>query len=403
MSAKIVKLGTKLTELQATSLDCVARDVLGALGIVALPNIEAIDSANLLPSGTVICVRSDAQLDIGLLPDKMFSVLALFPIIAKKGTIADEYFKSRMSVELGQRIAQKFGEGPTIANADLTAIGKRLGSDEKSWKPMLGGGFWSISKYEEELYTGQYYIAVYVPKTKLSTEFRDIATKIADDDAHSSNHSTFKDILELPEYHIATQLAQRNASKIALEVANAFGVVIHHTVDTAAPVAPSTLTQPMIALPRHVTQFNHFDRVKVSTKTKNITRWIDSVAIYNGCGSINESVGGFAVPVSPRLGIDLYPNLKRVPNFVQNNAVNAIPQGRSIAGKRELRQPDLLFNQHHVFWSNKRGMAVHPKMKVNYNVESDEEIQRFLPNGADEVKLRLSHVIEYLGEKQPRS
>lgn len=391
-----------LDPVQSASLEMVSRDVPGVLGVVAMPNVQKIESSSVLPSGTVICVRADAQLDVSLLPNNMFSVIALYPIIKAKNTedLDDEYFRSRMSVEKGRRIAEGFGAGPSLSTTDLVGMGGRIGRDTATWKPMLGTGFWAICQHEREKYDSRYYVAVYVPKTQLSTEFLDRVTEIAQSDAHTLQHSTFKHIHELPEYHTATRLARRNASKIALQVASAFSVVVQHTVDTDALVSPTTLTQPMIALPHHITQFNHFDRVKVGTKTSNGTRYVDSVAIYNGCGSLNESSGGMVVPVSPRLGIDLYPNVKRVLNHIRNGAVNAVPQGRATDGVRSLRQPDLRFNENHVFWESKRGKAVHPKMKLAYRVESDTDVDQFMPHGADEEKLRLEHVIEYLGEAQ---
>jgi len=401
MSANIMSAGTQLSPEQRTSLEYVTRDVPGTLGIVAMPNISKLESAEAVPQGTVICVRSDAQLDVSLLPPRMFSVMALYPIISAKGDtdLDDAYFRSRMSGEAGRRIAAGFGAGPSLANTQLDGIGVPRGADRTSWKPLLGTGFWSVCKFEKELYDSQYYIAVYVPKTQLSDEFVNLANEIAQADAHNlaGAHSTFKDIHELPEYHTAVRLARRNASKIAWSVASAFEVLISHQVDKYAPLSPSTLTQPMIAVPTHLSQYNHFDAVKVNTKNSSGTQLVDSVAIYNRCGSINESMGGFVMPVSPRVGIDLYPQLHRVVNFVQNKAVNAVPQGRSVSGTRELRSADLRFNEHHVFWSSKRGKAVHPKMKRAYTVESDEEIERFLPHGASEEKMRLSHVIQYLG------
>jgi len=205
-------------------------------------------------------------------------------------------------------------------------------------------------------------------------------------------------LLKRDEYSVAERLAKRNNAKIAYIVAKMFGVNIKHTIDTSSPIDGDTFVQPKIGVASHMSLFNHLDSVSIVVKNDRGQRKIPAVAIYSGSGSLNKSIGGMVLPLSPRLGLDFYPDIRRVYNTVQNVAANAIPLGRKVLGVRDLSQPELRFNEHHVFWNSKRSKSVHPKMKQMYRTDSDQDVTPFLPNKSEERKLRLSHVIVHLGE-----
>lgn len=391
--------GPELTQIQAASLDNLVKEVQGTLGVITLPNLEQIDDPLTVPSGTVICVSKDGQLEVSVIPENLFSLMAVYPILESKSgaDLDDDYFRHRMSTELGSKIASKFGAGPSVKNMN-TGIGAPLGSDMKKWAPFLGGGFWSINKYEKQMYSGQYYVSVYVPRTQLSTEFVEAARVMAQQDAlnPSSQCSTFNDVFTMPTYSRAEQLAKRNVNKIAWKVATAFDVYIKHRIDNDAPDSKKTLTKPLTAVPSHFSIYNHLETVKLSLDDNSPL--VEAIAIYKGCGSINSSVGGFVAPVSPRLGVDFFPDIRRVAGFLHNQTINAIPLGRSLIGSADLNQPDLKFNENHVYWEGKKGRAVHPKMKQVYNVASENEINPFLPSGEKEKRMRLAHLLLYLGK-----
>lgn len=390
--ALLIKLPDEAPESVRKNLECIADTFQDIHVLHALPNVQVNSEFDIVPTGLVTCIRADSQLHWNLLPQNIFSITALYKVLKARDSsvdsIDDEFFLNDADKHTAA-IAGRFGEGPSLQNVVKNKYSERYGKDKSNWQPTNGGGFWSIVKHEPKKYESEYYIAVVVPCTKLSDELCGLAESMgeSDLDIHTGKTTTFKDFYQHDDYRLARNLSRRNADKIAWIVAKQYGVHIKHKVDNNAAFDVSHLKQGKIAVPDHMAMFNHLDLVNVNIESSELAEGVECVAIYSEAGSKKYSVNGFPVPISPRLGIEFYPNI------VSNTKSTALPAGPAVTGKAALQSSDLRFNERHLFWKGKRGKAVHPEMLKTYAVDENNVFSDFVSPNVQ--RKRLANVLVY--------
>jgi hypothetical protein len=385
----IVKYPDTIDEKTREALFNIADSFPGVKVIEALPNVDSVQDAEEIPRGTMIMMNANEQLSSELLPEKMFTALGVYKIAAKKSeTLRDKQFRIAMQNDFGKKLSAKMGAGPSLKLVEQTEISPSFGKDKEKWSPKLGSGYIGIAKKGEK-YSEDYYLVVFTPDTDLSDEILSLAKRMEESDITNGSESltSFKDLIDSKEYGQCVDLAYRNNARIALEAAKILGVRVAKRIDNNAVFGETDFSRPEIAHRTHYSLWNHLDNGKINISGEERNSSVRTVNIYNKCGSIGESMGGFPIPMSPRLGIQIYPTVQPILNGAQNNYADAVPLGVSWNGTVGLDKPDILFNEKHVFWDNKKGKAVHEKMQRSYNISRDFNFSEFMPEKADHVNL----------------
>lgn len=389
MAPLIVNVGKNADETTKEALDNLIENFPGILVLETLDNLQSVSDTEAIPSGTMIMADAEEQLSSELLPERMFTCLGVYAIDSKnEETLRDKVFKEAFAKDFMHQLQSKLGAGPSVHLVEQNEISPKFGKDIEKWNPKLGSGYIGVAKHGEK-YAEKYYIVVYTPDTDLSEEFLQVAQKMEEDDITSGKEefSSYRNLLECKEYGQCVELAQRNNAKIALEAAKILKVKIAKKVDPNAQMSAVDFVKPEIAHRTYFSLWNHLEAGKINFADQNRNIAKQTVNIYNGCGSINQSMGGFPVPMSPRLGIQVYPEVQPMMTGSQNHVADAVPLGVIHTGIVGLDKPDLLFNEKHVFWAKKKGKSVHPKLQRNYSISRNDNFSTFMPEHSEHINL----------------
>lgn len=193
--------------------------------VIGYPNIDTTDEED-VPSGMLVIHPIDAPVHPDSIPEKSFSYLVLCPVKADKELRDDDF---QINEKLDEAVPQYSENPPSMYNRN------EKNQDIAEWQAELGeDGFAGIfKKVKENGRSADYYVGVCAGASKACTEFKDYLNSLDKDEP-----MTFQQLLDDPKFSYVKALAQRNAKRLAYNVARAFNVKIRHVRDISAVGAP---------------------------------------------------------------------------------------------------------------------------------------------------------------------
>lgn len=186
-------------------------------------NMDTTDEED-VPSGMLAIHPVNATVHPDSIPEKSFSFLVVCPINADRELKDDDF---TINGKIDEAVEQYSSVPPSLYNKN------EKNQDITEWKAELGeDGFAGIfKKVKENGRSADYYVAVCAGASKACTEFKDYMNSLDD-------KMTFEQLLDDTKFSYIKSLAQRNAQRLAYNVARAFNVKIVHVRDISAVGAP---------------------------------------------------------------------------------------------------------------------------------------------------------------------
>jgi hypothetical protein len=169
-------------------------------------------------------------------------------------------------------------------------------TDMNSWNAELGDeGFAGIfKKVTENGRSADYFIAVQAGVSNASAELKDYISK------HEG--MTFEQLVNDPAFGYIKHLAQRNAARLAYNVARTYQVPIHHTADISSYCEKDWHAQPMKSVAK-----NGYQQAQSTINVlPNGYEGKDTVAIYHNVRPVYEASQICFVTASPYDGIAVF-------------------------------------------------------------------------------------------------
>jgi hypothetical protein len=246
-----------------------------------LHTVDFADIENDLPNGIVMVHPNDAKVQVENLPLHAFSYLVVCPVIS--GNV--EEIKNATS-ELQKAVPQYSSQPPS-----LLVRNSATGMDFKHWQAEFGEdehSFAGVFKKTKGRDT-KYYICAQAGAPVACQQLREKLLK---------NPMTFEQLLNDKDYNYCHYLAQRNACRLAYNVARACKLNIKHSPDTGAFAEYEYSGKPMRALAMHMQPSSTISELNYNSEK--------AVAVYNKATPIDGIVTTQYVYEGPYNGIAVF-------------------------------------------------------------------------------------------------
>lgn len=259
--------------------------------IYGLHTTDFADIENDLPNGIVMVHPVDAKVQVENLPLHAFSYLVVCPVIS--GDV------SNLNEKELQKAVPQYSKQP----ATLQVRSVASGMDGKHWQAEFGEdehSFAGVFKKTKGRDT-TYYVCAQAGAPVACQQLREKLMK---------NPMTFQQLLNDKDYNYCHYLAQRNAKRLAYNVARACKLNINHMQDTGSFSEFDYSAKPMQAIPLHMQanstisdlSYNSENAVAVYNKATPIDGIVTTQYIYEGpyngiaVFNINGRAKGLALP-----------------------------------------------------------------------------------------------------------
>lgn len=252
------------------------------MSIQGFANLDTTDEEE-VPSGMVSIYHADAEINTDSIPEKSFNFLVVCPIKQRKNkTYTDADFV--ISEKLHEAVPQYSDKPPTVHTMSSEV------RDQKPWNAELGeDGFAGIFKQvKENGRSADYFIAVQAGVPNACSELKDYIS--------TNKGMTFEDLVNDPKYSYVKHLAQRNAQRLAYNVARAFKVEIEHIDDVSSCLNTHYMGQPKRAN-------GHQQAQSTIRLLPQGYRGKDAVAVYHNVTPIDDAYDTCYVSSNPYDGI----------------------------------------------------------------------------------------------------
>lgn len=272
------------------------------LKIHALHNADFTDEED-VPGGLLMIHPTDAKVHSDSLPLNAFSYLMIVPIISEKA-LTDADFEGK-TINVNQ-----FSKTPPSLKCQSLDGAK----DGKIWNPEFGedehafAGVFKQTKGRES----RYFIGVQAGAPMACKQLRD---KI------SRKNITFEELIHDPDYNYCHYIAQRNAQRIAYNVASSLQVPIRHMADLSSFKEYEYSALPMRAVPSYTQP--------TSTILPIVHESQNAIGVFNKLSPVGNAAPTHFVYQGPWNGISVY--------HLKSGAIgHALPahSGKELGGKQ---------------------------------------------------------------------
>lgn len=258
------------------------------LSIQGFHNQDATDEEE-IPSGIVSIYSIDTPVNVDAIPDKIFTYFVLCPI---KNSAQYQFTDSdfQVSDKLHEAAPQYSNNPPSLHNRS-----PKNNFDINSWNAELGDeGFAGIfKKVKDNGRSVDYYIGVLATASNATQELKDYI-------ASSKEPMTYGQLLQDPKFGYVRHLAQRNAQRIAYNIAREYKIPITQLEDISSY---NKVGKPSKAVGDQQAQ----STIKLMPQGY---KGIEAVAVYHNVRPVEEANTICYVVSNPYDGIAVF-NMKR--------------------------------------------------------------------------------------------
>jgi hypothetical protein len=234
--------------------------VANQLSISGFANLDCTDKEQ-HPSGVVSVFPKDALVDAESLPHIKFLVVC--PVVQRRN--GQEYTDADFSNSkpLNDAIVQFSAAPPALHNRSPST-----NADMNEWHSEIGeDGFAGIfKKMRDNGRSADYYIVAHAGASVADAELKDYVSKL-------KAPITYGTLLDSPQYAYVKNVAQRNAQRLAYQVARGYKVPVAHTQDT-----PSYTPDLHDAPPMRAESSINGGHLQATSSLRMLPRSVDSIA-----------------------------------------------------------------------------------------------------------------------------
>ena len=313
-------IGRPLTSAEQLTLDACIKNYPGE----SIKSVTSFHTADFTddedtPGGLLMIHPVGAKVHVDSLPSNAFSYMAICPVLSNKD-YSDADFKGKEAL-LHEAVPQFSKRPPTLQCRSIETQ-----TDGKTWDAELGedaDAFAGVFKQTRGRDT-RYFIVAQAGAPRASKQLRERIAKNSD--------MTFDQLLRDPMYNYCHYIAQRNAQRLAWNVARSLGVPIRHMADVgshreaeyialpkrahAQYLQPTTTIDKMSNDTHHVGVFNKLTPVSHNASTNFVYEGpYNGIAVFN---MHNRAIGAALPSHSGRLANPTKLDAKEVQKRVQN-------------------------------------------------------------------------------------
>lgn len=242
MEATKVYVGSELTEAQKPAIDAIINDQ-APKEIISFVNADFTDDED-TPGGLVVVHDGQAKVHVDSIPQNAFQYIVVSQVLPKPGggEWTDTDFTGPEKERLLNDAVPQFSQRPPA----LSKYGQS-NKDDQVWDAELGsrdsfcGIFKKVHGGKARDGNSTYYVVAQAGSPVASQQLRDKIQR--------SPNMTFRDLLRDPDFNHAHYIAQRNAARIAYNVARALKVPIRHQQDIGSHLEHNYAAYPWSAIP----------------------------------------------------------------------------------------------------------------------------------------------------------
>lgn len=310
------------------------------VGCFITSGTETVPRTEVLPSRSVVLLKTNTPLSADQLPPGLLSTMAICRI---KGDFDEETLYDRLkSPEVVALLKDmRTRTGASVENLLLKDHpSEQKGQDSMSWRPSLSADSYpSISSHDIGRYDKEFSLVLFTGNPTLENELR----TYANEKAHQAVRDpyTVGRFVSSLRYNKAIQLANRNIEMAMAELSVAMGIELDLQEDLqAVRVHPSQIGnlnpallaksgRANVARCDGVSLYNHLFAVEFQTAEGPRH---DCVAIYTDCGNLASGRGQPVFPISPLDGVATIPGFQVAghplpPTYSESDLLHTLPCG----------------------------------------------------------------------------